>query len=185
MQKVDYSKYNHVLFTSFSLKVKYALWLIISNFFFLTNIPYPNSLKVFLLRIFGAKIGKLTVIKPWVKIKFPWFLELGNHVWLGENCWIDNISPITIGNHVCISQNALLLTGNHDYTKIDFPLISNGIHIEDGAWIGAKSIVLGGVTVRTHAVLTISSVANKELDAYFIYQGNPATKIKERKIKAW
>lgn len=182
MQKVNFSKYNHVLFTSFILKVKYALWLIISNLFFLTNIPYPNTFKVFILRLFGAKIGKVTIIKPWVKIKFPWFLTLGDHVWLGENCWIDNISPVTIGCHVCISQDALLLTGNHDYTKTDFPLISKSIRIADGAWIGAKSVVLGGVTVNTHAVLTLASVANKELEAYAIYQGNPALKIKERNI---
>lgn len=182
MQKVDFSKYNHVLFTSFSLKVKYALWLIVSNTFFLTNIPYPNFIKVFILKIFGARIGHVAIIKPWVKIKFPWYLTLGDHVWLGENCWIDNISPIFIGSHVCISQDAMLLTGNHDYTKIDFPLNSKGITIEDGAWIGAKSIVLGGVTVRTHAVLTICSVANKDLESYNIYQGNPALKIKERKI---
>jgi putative colanic acid biosynthesis acetyltransferase WcaF len=136
------------------------------------------------LRTFGAKIGKVAIIKPWVRIKFPWNLTLGDHVWLGENSWIDNISPVTLGNHVCISQDAFLLTGNHDYKKIDFPLITKPIVIEDGAWIGAKSIVIGGVLVQTHAVLSIASVATKNLDAYSIYQGNPAVKIKERIISA-
>jgi putative colanic acid biosynthesis acetyltransferase WcaF len=103
---------------------------------------------------------------------------------LGENCWIDNISPVTLGNHVCISQDAFLLTGNHDYKKMDFPLITKSIVIEDGAWIGAKSIVMGGVLVQTHAVLSIASVATKNLDSYSIYQGNPAVKIKERNISA-
>jgi putative colanic acid biosynthesis acetyltransferase WcaF len=136
------------------------------------------------LRTFGAKIGKVAIIKPWVRIKFPWNLSLGDHVWLGENCWIDNISPVTLGNHVCISQDAFLLTGNHDYKKMDFPLITKSIVIEDGAWIGAKSIVMGGVLVQTHAVLSIASVATKNLDSYSIYQGNPAVKIKERNISA-
>jgi putative colanic acid biosynthesis acetyltransferase WcaF len=184
MQKVDFARYDHVLFTSFQLKLKYVLWLCLSNIFFLSNIPYPNFIKIFILRTFGAKIGKVAIIKPWVRIKFPWNLTLGDHVWLGENSWIDNISPVTLGNHVCISQEAFLLTGNHDYKKIDFPLITKSIVIEDGAWIGAKSIVMGGVLVQTHAVLSVASVATKNLDAYSIYQGNPAVKIKERIISA-
>ena len=154
-----------------------------------TPIPFTlnffiHFIKIFILRTFGAKIGKVAIIKPWVRIKFPWNLSLGDHVWLGENCWIDNISPVTLGNHVCISQDAFLLTGNHDYKKMDFPLITKSIVIEDGAWIGAKSIVMGGVLVQTHAVLSIASVATKNLDSYSIYQGNPAVKIKERNISA-
>jgi putative colanic acid biosynthesis acetyltransferase WcaF len=180
MNKVDFSRYNHVLFISFSLKLKYVLWLICSNIIFLTNIPYPNNLKVFILRCFGAKIGKVAIIKPWVKIKFPWLLSIGDHVWLGESCWIDNISSVNIGNNVCISQGALLLTGNHDYTQIDFPLNSKSIIIEDGVWIGAKCIVVGGVLIETHAVLNTHSVASRNLEPYSINQGHPAIKIKSR-----
>jgi putative colanic acid biosynthesis acetyltransferase WcaF len=182
MQKVDFSRYSHVLFTSFQLKFKYAIWLLVSNVFFLTNVPYPNFIKVNLLRIFGAKIGQVVIIKPWVKIKFPWYLNVGDHVWLGEGCWIDNISLITIGHNVCISQGAMLLTGNHDYTKVDFPLISKGIEIEDGCWIGAKSVVLGGIKIKSHAVLSVYSVANRDMESYSIYQGNPAIKIRDRNI---
>ena len=75
-------------------KIRYALWLLVSNIFFLTNIPYPSKFKVILLKCFGSKIGDKVVIKPWVKIKFPWMLSLGNSVWLGESVWIDNISEI-------------------------------------------------------------------------------------------
>lgn len=182
MNKVDFSRYKHVLFKSFSLKLKYVLWLVISNIFFLTNIPYPNSFKVFILKLFGAKIGKVAIIKPWVKIKFPWLLSLGDHVWLGESCWIDNISSVYIGNNVCISQGALLLTGNHDYTQIDFPLNSKNIIIEDGVWIGAKCIIIGGVHIETHAVLNTLSVASRNLESYTINQGHPAIKIKNRLI---
>jgi putative colanic acid biosynthesis acetyltransferase WcaF len=182
MQKVDFSKYHHVIFLNLPLRLKYAFWLVVSNIFFLTNIPYPNFLKVGILRLFGAKIGKVAIIKPWVKIKFPWHLTLGDHVWLGENCWVDNISSVYIGNHVCISQSAVLLTGNHDFSKIDFPLITKPINIQDGAWVGANSVVLGGVTLQTHSVLTLSSVATKDLEAYSIYQGNPAIKVRDRLI---
>jgi len=163
-------------------KFRYAFWLLISNVFFLTNIPYPNFTKVFILKCFGCKVGKNVVIKPWVKIKFPWMLTLGSSVWLGESVWIDNISEIKIGNNVCISQGALLITGNHNYSSEKFELISKPIIIEDGVWVCAKTIVIGGVTLRSHAVLAINSLASKDLESYSIYSGNPAVFIKKRSI---
>jgi len=164
-------------------KFHYAFWLLISNVFFLTNIPYPNFTKVFILKCFGCKVGKNVVIKPWVKIKFPWMLTLGSSVWLGESVWIDNISEIKIGNNVCISQGALLITGNHNYSSEKFELISKPIIIEDGVWVCAKTIVIGGVTLHSHAVLSINSLASKDLQPYSIYSGNPAQFIKNRIVR--
>ena len=164
-------------------KLRYALWLFTSNIFFLTNIPYPNKLKVLILKLFGGKIGNKVVIKPWVKIKFPWMLILGNAVWLGESVWIDNISEIKIGDNVCISQGALLITGNHNYSSKMFELNSKPIKIEDGVWICAKSIVVGGVTIHSHAVLAINSMASSDLESYSIYSGNPAIFLKNRIIE--
>jgi putative colanic acid biosynthesis acetyltransferase WcaF len=175
-QKVELNSFRHVLFQNYKLKVKYLIWLLISNIFFLTNIPYSNILKVSLLKLFGAKIGVKCIIKPWVKIKFPWELEIGNFVWLGEEVWLDNISKITIGSNVCISQGALLITGNHRYDLTDFPLISKPIKIEDGVWICAKAIVTGGVKVGTHAVLGMNLIASKDLKAYTIYNSDGSTK---------
>ncbi len=112
---MDLSIYKHKIHISLFDKCLYGFWLLTSNLFFLTNIPYPSRFKVWLLKVFGAKIGNNCIVKPWVKIKFPWKLELGNNVWIGESVWIDNISKITVGSNVCISQNALLITGNHNY----------------------------------------------------------------------
>jgi len=182
MNKVNLDGFSADVFLNTSEKIKYLLWLIISNIFFLTNIPYPNFLKTLLLKLFGAKIGKGLVIKPWVKIKLPWKLIIGDNVWLGENCWLDNISEITIGNNCCISQGALLITGNHDYKKISFDLITKEIIMEDGCWIGANSIVTGGVTLKTHAILSIGSSTSKNLEAFMIYRGNPAEVINKRNI---
>ena len=165
------------------IKFRYALWLLISNTFFLTNIPYPNIFKVLILKFFGCKIGKKVVIKPWVKIKFPWMLSIGNAVWLGESVWIDNISYIKIGNNVCISQGSLLITGNHNYSSDSFELISKPIIIEDGVWICAKCIVIGGVILQSHAVLSINSMACQDLKPYSIYSGNPSVYIKNRIIR--
>ncbi|CAM4261774.1 colanic acid biosynthesis acetyltransferase WcaF [Cytophagaceae bacterium 50C-KIRBA] len=180
--KTDLSTFTGEGSPEFTAKVKYLVWLLFSNVFFLTNIPYPNVLKVTILRFFGATIGHHVVIKPWVKIKFPWKLTLGNYVWLGEEAWLDNLSEIKLGNHVCLSQGALLITGNHDFKKSSFDLITKGIDIEDGVWIGAKSTVSGGVKLGSHSVLTMGSFTSKDLAPYTINQGNPAQVVKHREI---
>ena len=135
-----------------------------------------------MLRLFGAKIGKEVEIKPCVNIKYPWWLTIGNEVWIGENVWIDCLIPITIGNNVCISQGAILLTGSHNYKRPTFDLITKEVILEDGVWIGAFAVINAGVVAASHAVLTSGSVATKNLEAYSIYQGNPAVKIRSRII---
>lgn len=180
--KTDLSKYNNSWYRPGN-PVKRVLWYFF-NVCFLQNPFFPFSgFKIFLLRLFGAKIGKGVVIKPSVNIKYPWKLVVGNHVWIGENVWIDNLGQITIGDHCCISQGALLLCGNHHYKKPAFDLIVRDIKLEEGVWIGAKAVVCPGVICHTHAVLTVGSVATASLESYTIYSGNPAEKIKVRVIE--
>ena len=119
--------------------VKRLLWICFSGLFFQTWIPWPSKLKSTLLRGFGARIGKGLVIKPRVTIKYPWKLRIGDHAWIGENVWIDNLAEVTVGSHVCISQGALLLCGNHNFKTPTFDLITRPITLEDGVWIGAQS----------------------------------------------
>lgn len=119
-------------------------------------------------------------MKPGVSVKYPWHLIIGNQTWVGENVWIDCLVPVTIGNNVCISQGAILLTGSHNYKKTTFDLITSALVLEDGVWIGAGAIVNLGVTAATHSMLTSGSVATRNLEAWSIYQGNPAVKIRDR-----
>lgn len=164
-------------------RFKRSFWFLV-NAVFLQNpiIPF-SSLKVFLLRTFGAKIGRNVVVKPNVNIKYPWNLSIGDNAWLGEKVWIDNLGKVTIGKNVCLSQGAFLLCGNHDYKKETFDLMIKEINLEDGVWIGAKATVCPGVTCKSHSVLSVGSIATSDLEAYSIYQGNPAVKIKERVIQ--
>ena len=163
--------------------VKRWLWYIFNILFFKTSLFPLYRFKVFLLRLFGARIGHNVLIKPSVNIKYPWFLETGNNVWIGEGVRIDNLAMVKLGDHVCLSQWCLLLTGNHDYTKSTFDLMVKPIILEDGVWIGAGSVVCGGVTVGHHAVVTVGSVATGALEPMSIYRGNPAVKVKERVIE--
>lgn len=159
------------------------LWYILNEIIFRTGLFPFYRFKVFLLRLFGAQIGKGVKIKPHVNIKYPWELIIGNHVWIGENVWIDNLAQVRINDHVCISQGALLLTGNHDYSKVGFDLMTEGIELDTGCWVGAKAIVCPGVKVGSHAVLTVQSVASSDLEPYMIYTGNPAKPVKNRTIQ--
>ena len=160
------------------------VWYVVNILFFINPLNPFCSLKVFLLRMFGAQIGKNVLIKPGVSIKYPWKLSIGNNSWIGENVWIDNLDDITIGNNVCISQGSLLLCGNHNYKKESFDLITGKIVLEDGCWIGAKAVVCGGVTCKSHSVLSVNSTANKDLEAYSVYQGTPAIKIRDRVLNS-
>ena len=163
-------------------KWKIILWFLVSSVTINSYLPLPISVKKWILTLFGAKIGKGLAIKPAVNIKFPWLLTIGDYVWIGEHVWIDNLAPVTIGNHVCISQGAILETGNHNYRSRTFDLFIKPIHLENGVWIGVKSIVCPGANCASHSILTAGSVATRPLEAYGIYQGNPAVWVKKREI---
>jgi putative colanic acid biosynthesis acetyltransferase WcaF len=163
-------------------KFKQVIWYLVNVFFFKNAYNVFSSIKTGLLKAFGAKLGKGVVIKPSVNIKYPWKLTIGDHSWIGENVWIDNLSEVTIGNHVTISQGGLLITGSHDHTKQGFDFITRPIILEDGVWICAGAIVLGGVTCKSHSILGTHATAEKNLEAYTIYKGNPALPIGERII---
>ena len=179
--KTDLSQYDNRWYRPGSA-LKRFLWYYTSLLFFQNNWFPFSSIKVFLLRAFGAQVGTGVFLKPNVTIKYPWKLSLGNHIWIGEKVWIDNLSQVTIGDHVCLSQAAYLLTGNHNYTMAQFDLIVKSIQLEEGVWIGAHAIVCPGIRCGSHAVLAVGSIATKDLEPYTIYQGNPAQKVKERKI---
>ena len=142
-----------------------------------------SGLKVRLLRLFGAQIGKGVRIKPGVRVKFPWRLTVGDDCWIGEQVWIDNLAPVVLEHDVCLSQGVYLCTGNHDWSKPTFNLRLGSIKIGHSAWIGAKAVVCPGVTVGEGAVLTVNSVAAGALVAWTIYTGNPAVPIKQRSVK--
>lgn len=180
---VDLSKYDNSTYNTGKNVIIRTLWYITNILFFKNSFNIFNFSKVFLLKLFGSKIGKGVTIKPAVNIKYPWRLTVGNNVWIGENVWIDNLADVQIGNNVCISQGAMLLCGSHDYSKITFDVIIGQIILEEGVWIGAQSIVYPNIICKSHSILGVNSVATKNLEPYYIYHGNPAVIITKRQIK--
>ncbi len=141
-----------------------------------------SSLKAAILRAFGAKVGSNVEIKPRINIKYPWHLRIGDNSWIGEEVWIDSLTTIDIGSNVCVSQGAYLCCGNHDWKAEAFDLIVSDICIQDGAWIGAKSIILPGAKIGTHSVIAAGAVFSGESEPSAIYTGNPASLTGKREL---
>jgi len=114
------------------------------------------------------------VIKPRVNIHFPWKLELGDHVWIGEDSNILNLEMIIIGSHSCISQRVLLCTGNHNFRDPNFSYLNESIIIGSGVWIGAGAIVCPGVSIGDEAVAFAGSVVTSDIAENNLVAGNPA-----------
>jgi putative colanic acid biosynthesis acetyltransferase WcaF len=181
MKKVQNELYKTTLLIGAS-RIKQFLWYMMNVMVLKNSFNISSLSKVFFLRLFGAKIGKGVYIKPSVNIKYPWKLTIGSHSWIGEEVWIDNLSEVVIGSNVTLSQGAMILTGSHDHTKTTFDFISMPVNIEDGCWLGAMSVVYGGVVCKTHSILGINSVAEIDLEEYTIYKGNPAIPVIKRNI---
>lgn len=176
----DLSKYDNSWYNPGTNVILRLLWYY-ANLLVIKNTWNPLSgLRVVVLRMFGAKIGKGVVLKPGINIKYPWMLTIGDFSWIGEDVWIDNLAPVTIGANCCISQGAMLLCGNHNYRKPTFDLMVRPISVEDGAWVGAKCVLCPGVTVHSHSVISVGSVVTKDIEPYKIFQGIPATFKSER-----
>ncbi len=182
MLKSDLSSFNNDWYKP-GHPVKRALWYFFNVVVMLNPYNPFSGLKKLVLRMFGAKIGEGVVIKPRVNVKYPWKLRIGNHVWIGERVWIDNLAAVRIEDNVCVSQGAMLLCGNHNYKKTTFDLVVRAIKLEEGSWVGAHSVVCPGVTCKSHSILAVNSVATQHLEPYMIYQGNPAQPIRKREIK--
>jgi putative colanic acid biosynthesis acetyltransferase WcaF len=178
---VDYQSFNNNWYKPGN-KIKIITWYFVNILFFKNSLNPFSGLKVLILKLYGAKIGSNVLLKPSINIKYPWKLTLGDYSMIGENVWIDNLDEVIIGSNVCISQGAILLSGNHNYKKTSFDLILGKIILEDGVWICAKSIVCANVICKTHSILSVNSTATNNLEPYTIYSGTPAVKVRDRII---
>lgn len=159
-----------------------VLWHFVEIATLLNPLLTSYGVKRGVLRLFGARVGANVIVKPLVHVKYPWRLVVGDNSWIGERAWIDNMEDVVIGANVVVSQGAYLCTGNHDWADPGMPLAPRSIFVGDGAWIGAMSRVAPGVRVGDDSVLVLGAVALHDTSSGGIYAGNPATRVRDRKI---
>jgi putative colanic acid biosynthesis acetyltransferase WcaF len=139
-----------------------ALWLIVQTTVFM-RWWLPATMRVALLRAFGASVGKNVLIRHRVRIHWPWKLAIGDNTWIGEGAWLLNLEPIRIGRSVCISQEALLCTGSHDRRSPTFEFDTAEIAIGNGSWVAARAIVLRGVSIGPGATVGAGVVVWRDI----------------------
>jgi putative colanic acid biosynthesis acetyltransferase WcaF len=133
-----------------------------------------------LLRRFGARIGKGVIIRPSVSIPYPWKLKIGDYSWIGDDAVLYCFADITIGNDVVVSQNCYLCAGTHDYRSPGFEIQAFPIVIEDEAWVAADVFVAPGVTIGKGAVVGSRSSVFTDLPAMMVCIGTPARPVHAR-----
>jgi len=161
---LDLAKFDNATFSRGASRGTEALWWVVRSLLFAPWLPLPSRLKVAALRSFGARVGQGVVIRSRVNITFPWKLEIGDQVWLGDEVLILSLARVTIGSNVCISQRAFLCTGSHDFKSETFDLITRPIEIGDGCWIAAQAFIGPGVVLPPGTMVKAGAVVKKTQD---------------------
>lgn len=156
------------------------LWWLFQALFVLPTPQFMFSWRRFALTLFGAKIGKNVLIRPGVRVTYPWNLTMGDYVWIGDNATLYSVADISIGSHSVISQEAYLCAGTHDYSEVSFPFVSAPIRIADECWIAARVFVGPGVEVGHAAVIGAGSIVARNVEAETVVAGNPVKVVGKR-----
>jgi len=162
---VDLSRFDNAWYHPGRSKLVQALWFFIGSPLVRCSVNPSSGLRRCVLRAFGATVGNGVVLKPGVRVKYPWRLRIGDHAWIGEDAWIDNLGDVEIGPNACVSQGAYFCTGNHDWSDPAFGLIVKGIRIGPGAWVGAKSVICPGVELGENSIVAAGSVVMRSIPA--------------------
>lgn len=161
-------------------KVTVQLWWIVQAIFFRCSPQFLYGWRRFLLRSFGATIGKNVIIRPSVKITYPWKLTIGDYSWVGDDVVLYTLGEIEIGAHAVISQKGYICTGTHDYTSSDFKIYAQKITIGEKCWLATDVYVAPGVSIGQGTVVGARSSVFKDLPEGKICIGNPAKPIRDR-----
>ncbi len=157
------------------------LWWVVQALLFHPSPQVLYGWRRFLLKCFGAKIGKGVIIRPSAQITYPWKLSIGDHAWIGDDVVLYTLGEIHIGANTVISQRSYICTGSHDYKKDTFDIFSMPITIKDECWLATDVFVGPGVTIDKGIVIAARSSVYKSIHAAAgVYKGNPAKRVGDR-----
>jgi len=161
-------------------KVRRLLWSVVQNTAYRYSFHTWNNWRSFLLRAFGARVGRGCMIRRTATVFYPWKFEIGPLSCLGDKAVVYNLGPVTLGARVLVSQEAYLCAGTHDYRLLTMPLVTKPIVLKDDSWVAARAFVGPGVTVGEGAIVGAASVAMRDVPDWTIVTGNPAVHVKPR-----
>lgn len=156
------------------------LWWFVHVVLFKSSPQMMYGWRRFLLRLFGAKIGKNVIIRPSVTVTYPWKVSIGDDSWIGDDVVLYSLGEIEIGANAVVSQKSYLCAGSHDYTDETFPIWSKKIIIESECWLATDVYVAPGVTIGRGTVVGARSSVFKDLPAGKVCMGTPAKVVKDR-----
>jgi len=159
------------------------LWWLVQSTLFAMSPQLMYGWRNFLLRLFGAKVGDNVIIRPSVRVTYPWKVKIGDRVWIGDNTELYSLGEIEVGDDVVISQKSYLCAATHDFTKPSFDMIDKKITIEDQVWIATDVFVAPGVTVGRGALIGARSSVFTDMPGGMICVGSPAKPVKPRGMK--
>lgn len=171
------SRFNNSSFPRGASRCRELAWWVSRSLLFAPWFPVPSRLKTAVLRLFGAKMGTGVVIRSRVNITFPWRLECGHDVWIGDETMILSLDRVVIGSNVCLSQRVFLCTGSHDFSQETFDLMTKPIRIGDGCWVGAQAFVGPGVTMGEGSRCLAGAVVVRDVGAGQTVGGVPARSV--------
>jgi putative colanic acid biosynthesis acetyltransferase WcaF len=150
------------------------LWQIVQGSLFAWSPQFAHGWRRFLLKAFGARIGRRVIVRPSARITYPWKIEIGDYSWIGDHAELYSLGSIRIGAHCVISQRAYLCAGTHDYRSPDFAILSPPIQVGDQVWIATDVFVAPGITIGDGAVIGARSSVFHDIGAGEIAFGSPA-----------
>ena len=156
------------------------IWWIVQATLFRCSPQIMYGFRRFLLRLFGAKIGKKVIIRPTVKITYPWKVSIGDYSWIGDEVVLYSLGEIEIKDNVVISQKSYICTGSHDYTNSDFPIFAKKITIKKQCWLATDVFVAPGITIEENTVVGSRSSVYNNLPPNKVCLGNPAKIVRDR-----
>ncbi len=157
-------------------------WWIVQSTLFAWSPQFLYGWRRFLLQLFGAKIGKKVLIRPTVKVTYPWKVSIGDYSWIGDDVVLYSLGEINIGRHTVISQKSYVCTGSHDFTSLSFDIFAKPVDIGNEVWIATDVFIAPGVCVGDGSVVGVRSSVLHDLPPGKICYGNPAEAVQDRLI---
>ena len=156
------------------------LWWLAQATLFAWSPQFMYGWRRWLLRRFGARVGRGVIVRPTARVQFPWKLSLGDYCWIGDDVGLYSLGPIDVGAHAVVSQRSYLCTGSHDPADVAFPIFARPIVVEPEAWIATDVYVGPGVTIGHGTVVGARSSVYRDLPGGKIALGNPARVVRDR-----